>query len=563
MGKTVKEIDASEVVSDYLSNIISVDALSKKYHVGKLRIKQILSDNGVVIRKRGGQQKNLKYKIEDWSNDKYSKIEGKHYIAVSKDKNYSTNDYMNKAGKLTSYIESLGIDVPSLYERRKYYMIHGDYWWEQWFDIVLLDDKPTKKCPYCNWKTHDIENLSGAFEQHILKEHNVNVSEYLQNHKEDEKYFKSFVAKKQRLKNIIPQKKHVVCPICGKLFSKINETHLKTHGLTMNMFRKKYFDHPILSERDQEQCHKDLISGILVVAMLRLVSMPEIEFLDFLIDNILVFQSNSHILEGHEIDLLIPSMKIGIEFDGLLWHSEFFGGKKHKYHLDKTINANRKGYGLVHIFEDEFTLHKDIVFSKLRHLLNLDANLPKVQGRKCTIKEIIKKDSEEFLSKYHIQGFASATIYVGCFFHDELVGVMSFKNGSVKNDGWELNRFATKPCYQYQGIGSKLFSYFVKNYNPNVVYSFADRRWTLDANNNLYTKLGFDLERITPPDYSYFSRHAHIPTRIHKMTFSKNKLIRKYNLPHDLTEREMAIKLGYDRIWNCGLFKYVFYNKGL
>lgn len=35
---------------------------------------------------------------------------------------------MNKAGKLTSYIESLGIDVPSLYERRKYYMIHGDYW---------------------------------------------------------------------------------------------------------------------------------------------------------------------------------------------------------------------------------------------------------------------------------------------------------------------------------------------------------------------------------------------------------------------------------------------------
>lgn len=44
---------------------------------------------------------------------------------------------------------------------------------------------------------------------------------------------------------------------------------------------------------------------------------------------------------------------------------------------------------------------------------------------------------------------------------------------------------------------------------------------------------------------------------------SLDKLIRKYNLPHDLTEREMAIKLGYDRIWNCGLFKYVFYNKGL
>ena len=37
-------------------------------------------------------------------------------------------------------------------------------------------------------------------------------------------------------------------------------------------------------------------------------------------------------------------------------------------------------------------------------------------------------------------------------------------------------------------------------------------------------ELGFDLERITPPDYSYFSRHAHIPTRIHKMTFSKKQV---------------------------------------
>ena len=46
------------------------------------------------------------------------------------------------------------------------------------------------------------------------------------------------------------------------------------------------------------------------------------------------------------------------------------------------------------------------------------------------------------------------------------------------------------------GIGGKMFSYFVKNYNPDYVKSFADRRWTLHNENNLYTKLGFKLDEI-------------------------------------------------------------------
>ena len=45
------------------------------------------------------------------------------------------------------------------------------------------------------------------------------------------------------------------------------------------------------------------------------------------------------------------------------------------------------------------------------------------------------------------------------------------------------------------------------------------------------------------------------------MTFSKQKLIKKYGLSEKMTEREMAIKLGYDRIWDCGLFKYVWYSQ--
>ena len=38
---------------------------------------------------------------------------------------------------------------------------------------------------------------------------------------------------------------------------------------------------------------------------------------------------------------------------------------------------------------------------------------------------------------------------------------------------------------------------------------------------------------------------------------TKRKLIKKYGFPETMTETEMIKDLGYDKIWNCGLFKYV------
>ena len=36
---------------------------------------------------------------------------------------------------------------------------------------------------------------------------------------------------------------------------------------------------------------------------------------------------------------------------------------------------------------------------------------------------------------------------------------------------------------------------------------------------------------------------------------------KKYNLPLIMTENEMTKKLGYEKIWNCGLLKYVWKKK--
>lgn len=289
------------------------------------------------------------------------------------------------------------------------------------------------------------------------------------------------------------------------------------------------------------------------------LSKNENEIYEFIVEKLgkeNVIKTERSILERNsEIDIYIPSLKLGIEYDGCRWHSEQFRKDKH-YHLNKTEECNKNGISLIHIFEDEYNDKKDIVLSKIQHLIKC-SHLPKIHGRKCHISEIDYNESKDFLNTNHIQGSQKATIYIGAKYNNELVGVMTF----VKNKGneWELNRFASNINYICQGVGGKLFSYFIKKYNPEIVKSFADRRWTTNEKENMYTKLGFALESTLKPDYRYVFDGDY--KRIHKFNFRKETLHKKFGLPLYLTESEMAKRIGAYKIWDCGLYKYVWRKK--
>ena len=266
-------------------------------------------------------------------------------------------------------------------------------------------------------------------------------------------------------------------------------------------------------------------------------------------------QHNREILNGMEIDIYIPSLKLGIEYNGLRWHSEEFG-KDHRYHLDKLNKCNDQGIKLIQIFEDEWINHREICESKLRQICGLNTN-PKIYGRKCEIHEITdKNEAYKFLDKNHIQGRTGFTIALGAYYQNNLVGVMTFKK--EKDGYWDLNRFATDINHQCIGIGGKLFKYFTRNYPFIEIKSFADRRWTTDPYNNLYTKLGFEIDSFVPPTYWYYNPKINPYIRFHKFGFRKQHLHKQYGLPLTMTEREMTTALGYTRIWDCGLIKYVY-----
>lgn len=259
-------------------------------------------------------------------------------------------------------------------------------------------------------------------------------------------------------------------------------------------------------------------------------------------------------IEPLELDIYVPSLRIGIEYNGLRWHSEEFNKDRH-YHVDKLEKCNENDIRLIQIFEDEWLENKELIKEKILYILGLERDKPKIFARKCKIKEIDKETAKIFLKKNHIQGFSPSTVYVGCFYNDILIGVMSFLK--EKEGYWNLSRFASSNDYICEGVGGKAFKYFVKTYDPVEIKSFADRRWTLDKDNNLYVKLGFKLQDTLKPDYRYVFREVYGLKRVHKFNFRIHILNRKYGLPLTMTERQMTAALGAYRIWDCGLFKFV------
>ena len=249
--------------------------------------------------------------------------------------------------------------------------------------------------------------------------------------------------------------------------------------------------------------------------------------------NINVIQGDRKILDGKEIDIFLPDYNIGIE----------------------TIECNKKGVRLIQIFEDEWLFKKEIVKKKIKHILGIN-NEESVYARKCKVSEIDKKLAYEFLDKNHIQGHVDSSVAFGAFYNSNLVGVMTFTRDSDKC--WVLTRFASDNNKKCVGIAGKLFKLFVRMYSPIKVKSFADRRWTLSEKDNLYTSIGFELADVTKPDYRYVNGQK----REHKFGYRKNILHRKYGVPLELTEHEMTKKLGFYRIYDCGLFKYEWKIKG-
>ena len=250
-----------------------------------------------------------------------------------------------------------------------------------------------------------------------------------------------------------------------------------------------------------------------------------------------------------ELDIYIPEKKVAIEFDGLYWHSEE-NGKGRNYHLNKTDECEKRGIRLIHVFEDEWEKKQEIVKDRIKAILGIWQQ--RIFARKCVLREIGAKESNDFLEKNHLQGGDTSSIRYGLFYNDELVSVMTFGRPRFSKDyDWELIRFASRLGTSVVGGASKLFVCFRKGHFGSVV-SYADRRY---SDGRMYEKMGFGLVGRSSPNYWYVKGNL----KLSRYACQKHKLpaLLGDGFDEGMSEHENMLKNGYEIVYDCGNFVYV------
>jgi len=428
---------------------------------------------------------------------------------------------------------------------------------------------PPHTCHICG-----SQETTRSMAMHLRWTHKIKTSDYV-------KKYGEFRPKKIKEKKV-KQKSNIVCKICGEklksnqhLMHHITKSHPKTSHAEY-LVKYVYKNNPPLckcgcgqpvtllkagknSDLQKETYSRDYIKGHWdweVFSNVNHQSKEELQVLNY-VKSIYTSKiiENYRLEKKHEIDIYLPELNVGIEYNGLYWHSEERGRGKN-YHINKTLKAKEHNIRLIQIFSDEWVNKPNIVKSKLKSILGLNQN--KIYARKCEVKHISKKTKGEFLDKYHIQGRDRCTVSLGIFFKNQLTGVMTFSKPRValggdttQKDTWELSRYAASTSIV--GGASKLLKFFENSYNPKKVYSYSDNRWT-DWTNNMYISVGFTFKQLSSPGYWYTKDYAY---RTHRYNFTKKRLVKLGMGTLSQTESEIMNQKGYSKIWDCGSALYV------
>lgn len=461
--------------------------------------------------------------------------------------------------KLTGKTVSLGAKLSGYLSKYSRTILQKEYDSNDW-EIIdnIVVDVPELNCPICKtWKTKDINNKSGCFTVHLLKEHELSIDDFCMKYPRFKNLWVTHWIKQKYNDELTIPDNNIKCLECGKLLKKITCSHLKTHNMSNSQYSDKY-GIPNLSSLNTRKKLQVLYANNENLLNTNWDSKGQIELQEFI--NELGFETVIRRKDHVELDIFIPDKNVAIEYNGLYWHSEFHGKKNKLYHLHKTEYCERNGIHLIHIFEDEWHNKNSIIKSRIKNILGI--NTERIYARQCSIQLVPGSIKNDFLDVNHIQGHDNSSYSIGLFYKSELVSLMTFRNPLISmghkktnSDVIELSRFCSKLNTTVIGAADKLFKYFLKNnIEYNTVISYADRRWTTTIKESVYDKLGFVTVGKSTPNYWYMKRHK---IRLSRFNYTKNSILTKFpTASPELTEWENMLKLGYDRIWDCGTLKY-------
>ena len=177
-----------------------------------------------------------------------------------------------------------------------------------------------------------------------------------------------------------------------------------------------------------------------------------------------ILENDRTLLNGKELDVYIPDLKIAFEMNGYYFHgyknntpmsvSDF----KNKVE-EKRLLCKEKDVRLINIDDVDWNDRPDV----FKRFID-DCVLPRkrIFARQCEVKNIDTKTAKIFCETYHVNGFRGGNTKLGLFFKDELVAVAIFGKHSVYEN--ECIRLCYKTSYTVVGGWEKLQKHFGKKF---------------------------------------------------------------------------------------------------
>ena len=257
------------------------------------------------------------------------------------------------------------------------------------------------------------------------------------------------------------------------------------------------------------------------------ISGPQAEIAAYISSLGFEVESNTRkIIAPKEIDIYVPACKLGIEFNGLFWHSSANKKYERKKHVQKYYACKAAEIKLLAIFEDEWDNKQDVVKAMIRHRLGCTVGLVKLHARNLEVCDMSPSECKAFHDTSHLDGGLLLS-GKGLKIDGNIVAAASFRpyNGSKYENAVEVARFSILPDHSISGALGKLLSHL----KDKIVVSYSNNRV---GDGNLYPNLGFVEDTASfAPSYWY----TDLSTRVFRTKCQK--------VEHDLykTEAEQAI----------------------
>ena len=249
--------------------------------------------------------------------------------------------------------------------------------------------------------------------------------------------------------------------------------------------------------------------------------------------------------------LIFDEKKIGFRNCDILKYSEKYFGYRTDFLYTSQQAYAAQGIRVLSFFSDEWADHREICKSIVRAALGIFKE--RYYARKCRVEYLTREQSIEFFNANHLQGASASRYTVGLLDGDKIVAALSISppRFSQKSD-FEVIRYACKLNTQAVGAFMKCLKFFTKDHT-GIIATYSDARiFSSDTYRHNFVEVSDD----STLDYGYYYSNGR--ERFNRFKFQKFKLVKAYPEFEKITEHDIALVLGYYRIFDAGQRKFIY-----